>query len=91
VLTCQRPCPRSPPGLREETDLHRLDEEPARVVSETLQLDAAGACLFFYLLKAEWDGYSDGLCRPCAPAHRVISRPQKECRYPLENLCISSS
>jgi len=24
VLTEQRPCPRSPPGLREETDLHRL-------------------------------------------------------------------
>jgi hypothetical protein len=37
------------------------------VVSETLQLDAAGACLFSYLLKAEPDGYSDGLCRPCTP------------------------
>jgi hypothetical protein len=38
--------------LREETDLHRLDEDPVRVVSETLQLDAAAACLFSYLLKA---------------------------------------
>jgi hypothetical protein len=42
------------------------------VVSETLQLDAAGACLFSYLLKAEPDGYSDALCRtyaPHVPAH----------------------
>jgi hypothetical protein len=39
--------PRSPPGLlREETGLYRLDEDPERVVCETLQLDAAGACLF---------------------------------------------
>jgi hypothetical protein len=38
-----------------------------RVVSETLQLDAAGACIFSYLLKAKPDGYSDGLCRLCAP------------------------
>ena len=53
--------------LREETDLHRLDEDPVRVVSETLQLDAAGACLFSYLLKAKPDGYSDGLCRTYAP------------------------
>ena len=69
--------PRSPPGLREETGLHRLDEDPVRVVSETLQLDAAGACLFPYLLKAEPDGYSDALCRACtphAPAHRAVSR-----------------
>jgi hypothetical protein len=29
--------PRSPPGLREETDLHRLDEDLVHVVSETLQ------------------------------------------------------
>ena len=52
-----------------------MDEDPVRVVSETLQLDAAGACLFSYLLKAEPDGYSDGLCRPCAPrapAYRVV-------------------
>jgi hypothetical protein len=45
-----------------------------RVVSETLQLEAF---LFSYLLKAEWNGYSDGLCRPCAPhapAHRGVSR-----------------
>ena len=34
------------------------------MVSETLQLEA---CLFSYLLKAEPDGYSDGLCRACAP------------------------
>ena len=69
--------PRSPLGLREETDLDRLGEDPVRVVSETLQLDAAGACLFSYLLKAEPDGYSDGLCRACAPhapAHRTVSR-----------------
>jgi hypothetical protein len=48
-----------------------------RVVSETLQLDAAGACLFSYLLKAEPDGYGDGLCRACAPhafAHYITSR-----------------
>jgi hypothetical protein len=38
-----------------------------RVVSETLQLDAAGACLYSYLLKAKPDGYSDGLCRACTP------------------------
>ena len=31
--------PRSPPGLCEEADLHRLDEDPVRVVSETLQLE----------------------------------------------------
>jgi hypothetical protein len=37
-----------------------------RVVSETLQLDAAGACLFSYPLKAEPDGYSDALCRTYA-------------------------
>jgi hypothetical protein len=43
---------RSPPGLREKADLHRLDEDPVRVVSETLPLDAAGACLFSFLLKA---------------------------------------
>jgi hypothetical protein len=77
VLTWQRPWPRSPPRLREETDLHRLDEDPVRVVSETLQLNAAGACLFSCLLKAEPDGYSDGLCRACAPyapAYRALSR-----------------
>jgi hypothetical protein len=34
--------------LREEAeDLDRLDEGPVRVVSETLQLDAAGACFHF--------------------------------------------
>jgi hypothetical protein len=47
------------------------------VVSETLQLNGAGACVFSYLLKAEPDGYSDGLCRACAPhapAHRTVSR-----------------
>jgi hypothetical protein len=37
------------------------------VVSETLQLNAAGACHFSYLLKAEPDGYSIALCRACAP------------------------
>jgi hypothetical protein len=67
--------PRSPPRLlHEETDLHRLDEDLVRVVSETLQLDAAGACLFSYLLQAKPDGYSDGLCRTYAPlllAHRT--------------------
>ena len=78
MLTWQRPWPRSPPGLREEAeDLDRLGEDLVRVVSETLQLDAAGACLFSYLLKAEPDGYSDGLCRACSPhalAHRTVSR-----------------
>ena len=57
-----------------------------RVVSETLQLDAAGACLFSHLLEAERDGYSDGLCRTCAPyvpAHRTISHLQKECGHPF--------
>jgi hypothetical protein len=43
----QRPWSRSPSGLREETDLHRLDEDLVRVVSETLPLDAARACFFF--------------------------------------------
>jgi hypothetical protein len=38
-----------------------------RVVRETLQLDAAGAYLFSYLLQVEPDGNSDGLCRTCAP------------------------
>jgi hypothetical protein len=37
VLTWQRPWPRSPPGLREEAGLDRLDEDPVRVVSDTLQ------------------------------------------------------
>jgi hypothetical protein len=32
VLTWQRPWPRSPSWLREESDLHRLDEDPVRVV-----------------------------------------------------------
>jgi hypothetical protein len=56
------------------------------VVSETLQLDAAEVCVFSYLLKAQWDGYSDGLCRTCVPyvpAHRTISHLQEECRHPL--------
>ena len=37
----------------------------------------AGACLFSYPLEAEPDGYSDGLCRACAPharAHHAVSR-----------------
>ncbi len=59
--------PRSPQRLREEAELDRLDEDPVHVVSETLHLDAAGACLFSYLLKAEPDGYSDGLYRTYAP------------------------
>src|SRR5215211_4277839 len=42
-------------------------------------------------LKAEWDGYSDGLCRTCAPAHRVNSRLQEAWRTPLENLCVAPS
>jgi hypothetical protein len=70
--------PRLPPRLlHEETGLHRLDEDPVRVVNETLQLDAAGACLYSYLLKSKRHGYSDGLCRACAPhapAHRAFSR-----------------
>jgi hypothetical protein len=76
--------PRSPPGLlREETDLDRLDEDPVRVVSETLQLDAAGACLFSYLLKAKPEGYSDGLCRPCIPANRTVSRLYSRVSHPI--------
>jgi hypothetical protein len=79
--------PRLPPRLlHEETDLDRLDEDPVRVVRETLQLDAAGACLFSYLLKAEPDGYSVALCRTCAPilsAHHTISHLQEEYRHPL--------
>ncbi len=77
MLTWQRPWPRSPSGLREEADLDRLVDDPVRVASETLQVDAAGACLFSYLLRAEPDGYSDGPCRACthhAPAHRAVSR-----------------
>jgi hypothetical protein len=57
-----------------------------RVVSETLQLDAAGACLFSYLLKAEPDVYSDALCRACAPhapAHRTTSHLRIEWRTPF--------
>jgi hypothetical protein len=64
-----------------------LDEDPVRVVSETLQLNAAGGCLFSYLLKTEPDGYSDGLCRACtpyAPAYRAISRdPPSSASSPL--------
>jgi hypothetical protein len=37
VLTWQRPCARSPPGLREEAELDRLGEDLVPVVSETLQ------------------------------------------------------
>jgi hypothetical protein len=73
----QRPWSRSPPRLRDGADLDWLGEDLVRVVSETLQLDAARACLFSYLLKAEPDGCSDGLCRACAPhapAHRAVSR-----------------
>jgi hypothetical protein len=77
-LHCDALVPRLPPRLlHEETGLDRLDEDLVRVVSETLQLDAAGACLFSYLLKAKPDGYSDGLCRACtpyAPAHRAVSQ-----------------
>jgi hypothetical protein len=57
-----------------------------RVVSETVRLDAARACLSSHLLKAEPDGYSDGLCRtyaPIAPAHRANSHLRKEWRTPF--------
>ena len=61
------------------------------MMSETLQLDAAGACLFSYLLKAEPDGYSDGLCRACAP-HALgpshgRSTLQQSAAEPLEKFC----
>ena len=64
------------------------------MVSETLQLDAAGACLFSYLLKAEPDGYSDGLCRACAPmlpAHRTVSAREGPTpfREPLQFIVIA--
>jgi hypothetical protein len=39
-----------------------------------------------WLLKAEWDGYSDGLCRTCAPilsAHHSISHLKIGCRHPF--------
>ena len=56
------------------------------MTSETLQLDAAGACLFSFLLKTEPDGYSDGLCRTCAPqapgSSRHLSSPE-ECVHPF--------
>jgi hypothetical protein len=95
VLTWQRPRPRSLPRLREETDLDRLDMDLVRVVSETLQLDAAGAFLFSYLLEAEADSYSDGLCRTCAPhtlgpSHDLSTLQQSDAPH-LENLCNSSS
>jgi hypothetical protein len=88
--------PRSPPRLlHEETDLHRLDEDPVRVVSETLQLDVALACLVSYLLKAEPDGYSNGLCHACAPhapgSSHHFSTSQQSAAPHLENLCNSSS
>jgi hypothetical protein len=47
------------------------------------------------LLKAEWDGYSDGLCRACAPhaagSSHDLSTPKQSGAPPLENLCDSSS
>jgi hypothetical protein len=97
VLTGQRPWGRvlRPPRLREETDLHRLGEDLVRVVSETLHLDAAGACVFSYLLKAEPDGYSDGLYRTYAPIapgpSHGLSTLQQSVAPHLENLCNSSS
>jgi hypothetical protein len=87
--------PRSPQRLREEAELDRLDEDPVHVVSETLHLDAAGACLFSYLLKAEPDGYSDGLYRTYAPIapgpSHGLSTLQQSVAPHLENLCNSSS
>ena len=56
------------------------------MVSETLQLDPTGACLFSYLLKAEWNGYSDGLCRASAPhalARRTVSRLYSRVSHPI--------
>jgi hypothetical protein len=62
------------------------------VVRETLQLDAAGACLFSYLLKSKRHGYSDGLSRACAlhaPAHCTVSRdPLSSASSPFPYLCI---
>ena len=49
MLTWQRPWPRFPPRLREETDLDRLDEDPVRVVSETLQPEHVS----FFLRRAQ--------------------------------------
>ena len=91
----QRPWSRSPPRLRDGADLDWLGEDPVRMVSETLQLDAAGACLFSYLLKAEPDGYSDALCRTYAhyapgPSHGLSTLQQSVAPH-LENLCNSSS
>jgi hypothetical protein len=37
-------------------------------------------------LKAEWNGHSDGLCRPCtpyAPAHRSLSGPPSHVSSPF--------
>jgi hypothetical protein len=65
------------------------------VVSETLQLNAAGACPYSYLPKTEPNGYSDGLCRTYAhyapgPLHGLSTLQQSVTPY-LENLCNSSS
>ena len=77
MLIWQRPWPRSPPGLREETGLHRLEEDTVRVVSETLQLEA---CLFSYILKAKPDGYSDALL---SRLYSLCSSPLHILRNPL--------
>jgi hypothetical protein len=67
------------------------------VVSKTLQLDAAGAFLFSYLLKAEPDGYSHGLCRTYAhyapgPSHGLLTLQQSIAPYlrkPLQFIVIA--
>ena len=48
-----------------------------------MRLKCAEQC---QLLKAQWDGYSDGLCRACtphAPAHRAVSRLQGRVTHPF--------
>ncbi len=61
------------------------------MVSETLQLDAAGTWLFSYLLEAKPDGYSDGFCRACAPyapgSSRHLSEPPSSASSPFPYPC----
>ena len=62
-----------------------------RAVSETLQLDAAGACPFSYLLKGRTRELqrrtSSHLCSPYAPAHPMTLISGQSAAEPLEKLC----
>ena len=69
-------------ALHEETDLHRLGEDPVRVVSQTLQLDVAGACLFSYLLRPNQTATATGFVALMSPC----SRPSRRSRDPLPSI-----